>query len=256
MSIKKIYKVDKLKVLIFDNRENMGRNAGHQIAECIRKMLKEKEELNIIFAAAPSQNETLKTLCLEDNIDWSCINAYHMDEYVGLDEENPAGFRNYLKRTIFDILPFKSVQLINGNARDVQKEAMRYSELLKKNPVDICLLGVGENGHLAFNDPPVADFNDPVFTKVVKLDEKCRTQQVHDGCFKKIEEVPEYAITVTIPGLIAAKHMFCSVPAITKAEAVKMMLNGTVTEKCPASILTTHKGATLYLDVDSAKYLF
>ncbi len=255
MSVLKNYRVNQLNVMIFDNRKNMGKEAGYQIAECIRKMLKEKEELNIIFAAAPSQNETLEALRAEADIDWKRINAYHMDEYVGLDAEHPAGFRNYLKRTLFDSLPFKSVQLINGNAKDAKAEAVRYGELLKKHPADICLLGVGENSHLAFNDPPVADFNDPVFAKIVKLEEKCRNQQVHDGCFKKIEDVPEYAITVTIPGLIAAKYMFCSVPAATKADAVKAMLNGTVTEKCPASILTMHKGAVLYLDVDSAKYL-
>lgn len=178
-----------------------------------------------------------------------------MDEYVGLDAAHPAGFRNYLKRTVFDRLPLGSVNLINGNAEDPEEEARRYGQLLAAHPADICLLGVGENGHLAFNDPPVADFNDPVFAKVVKLEEKCRLQQVHDGCFEEIGQVPGHAITVTIPGLTAARSMFCSVPAATKAEAVRDMLNGQVTERCPASILTTHPDAALYLDRDSASGL-
>ena len=156
---------------------------------------------------------------------------------------------------MFDRLPLGSVNLINGNAENPEEEARRYGQLLAEHPADICLLGVGENGHLAFNDPPVADFNDPVFAKVVKLEEKCRLQQVHDGCFEEIGQVPGYAITVTIPGLTAARFMFCSVPAATKAEAVRDMLNGQVSERCPASILTTHPDAALYLDRDSASGL-
>ena len=171
---------------------------------------------------------------------------------MGLEPEDPAGFRNYLNRTIFEKLPFKTINLINGNVEDAYAEAERYGELLKIHPVDICLLGVGENGHLAFNDPGVAKFDDLVRAKVVPLDEVCRQQQVNDGCFEKIDEVPTHAITVTIPGLTAAKYMFCSVPAATKARAIKDMLSGEVTEKCPASILTEHEAAVLYLDKDSS----
>lgn len=255
MTIIKDFFADKLHVMVFDTREAMGRMAGEQAAARIRELLAEKEEINIIFAAAPSQNETLETLVSAEGIDWTRVNAFHMDEYVGLDAAHPTGFRNYLKRTVFDRLPLGSVNLINGNAENPEEEARRYGQLLAEHPADICLLGVGENGHLAFNDPPVADFNDPVFAKVVKLEEKCRLQQVHDGCFEEIGQVPGYAITVTIPGLTAARSMFCSVPAATKAEAVRDMLNGQVSERCPASILTTHPDAALYLDRDSASGL-
>lgn len=252
MALIKEMKTGKLLVKVFDTRNAMGEDAGKEAAACIRQLLKEKEEINIIFAAAPSQNETLETLIKEPGIEWERINAYHMDEYVGLAPEHPAGFRNYLNRTIFEKLPFKTVNLINGNAEDAYAEAKRYGELLLAHPVDLCLLGVGENGHLAFNDPGVAEFDDPVRAKVVPLDEVCRQQQVNDGCFEKIDEVPIHAITVTIPGLTAAKYMFCSVPAATKARAIKDMLSGEVTEKCPASILTEHEAAVLYLDKDSA----
>lgn len=252
MALIKEMKTGKLLVKVFDTRNAMGEDAGKEAAACIRQLLKEKEEINIIFAAAPSQNETLETLIKEPGIKWERVNAYHMDEYVGLAPEHPAGFRNYLNRTIFEKLPFKTINLINGNAEDAYAEAKRYGELLLAHPVDLCLLGVGENGHLAFNDPGVAEFDDPVRAKVVPLDEVCRQQQVNDGCFEKIDEVPTHAITVTIPGLTAAKYMFCSVPAATKARAIKDMLSGEVTEKCPASILTEHEAAVLYLDKDSA----
>lgn len=252
MALIKEMKTGKLLVKVFDTRNAMGEDAGKEAAACIRQLLKEKEEINIIFAAAPSQNETLETLIKEPGIEWERVNAYHMDEYVGLAPEHPAGFRNYLNRTIFEKLPFKTINLINGNAEDAYAEAKRYGELLLAHPVDLCLLGVGENGHLAFNDPGVAEFDDPVRAKVVPLDEVCRQQQVNDGCFETIDEVPTHAITVTIPGLTAARYMFCSVPAATKARAIKDMLSGEVTEKCPASILTEHEAAVLYLDKDSA----
>lgn len=252
MALIKEMKTGKLLVKVFDTRNAMGEDAGKEAAACIRQLLKEKEEINIIFAAAPSQNETLETLIKEPGIEWERVNAYHMDEYVGLAQEHPAGFRNYLNRTIFEKLPFKTINLINGNAEDAYAEAKRYGELLLAHPVDLCLLGVGENGHLAFNDPGVAEFDDPVRAKVVPLDEVCRQQQVNDGCFETIDGVPTHAITVTIPGLTAAKYMLCSVPAATKARAIKDMLSGEVTEKCPASILTEHEAAVLYLDKDSA----
>jgi len=249
------YMADKLRVMVFETRADLGIQAGEDAAKCIKNMLLEKDELNVMFAAAPSQNETLKTLCKAPDIDWSRVNAYHMDEYVGLDAGHPAGFRNYLKRTVFCKLSLKSLNLINGNAGNPQKEAERYSNLLRHHPADICLLGVGENGHLAFNDPPEVDFHDAEMARVVRLDKRCRQQQVNDGCFDRLEEVPTHAVTVTIPGLMAARYLFCSVPGSSKAEAVRIMLNGTVAPGCPASILTTHVNSILYLDRESAKYL-
>lgn len=249
------YAVGDLKVKVFDTRDSMGETAGREAADCIRELLGRKREVNVMFAAAPSQNETLEALTRAEGIDWKRVNGFHMDEYVGLAPEHPAGFRNYLHRTVFGKLELKSVNLINGNARDPEEEARRYGALLGAHPLDVCLLGVGENGHLAFNDPPVADFRDPVQAKVVRLEERCRMQQVHDGCFGRIDQVPTHAVTVTIPGLTAARHMFCSVPGPAKAEAVKHMLEGQVTEKCPASVLRGHQGAVLYVDRDSAGLL-
>ncbi len=251
--IMKQFDLDKLHIAVFDTRKAMGDAAGHDAAEAIRKALSEKDTINVMFAAAPSQNETLAALLSEEGIAWNRINAFHMDEYVGLSENHPAGFRNFLKRAIFDKKPFKSVNLLNGNAEDPEKEAARYSQLLKDNPLDVCLLGIGENGHIAFNDPPVADFNDKTFVKIVELEQRCREQQVHDGCFEKLEQVPTHALTVTIPGLVQAKAMFCSVPAATKAEAVYKLVNRDISEACPCTILRRHENAYFYADKDSGK---
>lgn len=250
----KEFNVEKLNVRVFETRKEMGECAGNEIAANMLELLKEKETINVMFAAAPSQNETLETLCSHD-IPWNRVNAFHMDEYVGLDESHPAGFRNFLKRAIFDKYEFHSVNLLNGNAEDVDAAMKEYDALLKANPLDICILGIGENGHIAFNDPSVADFKDPVGVKKVELEEKCRMQQVHDGCFEELSQVPTHAITVTIPALASAKKMFCSVPAETKAEAVKALVEGPVGENCPATIMRGHEAAYLYLDADSAKYV-
>lgn len=253
MLLKDFYQ-DKLHVYTFDTRKEMGDCAGEQAAKVINALLAEKAEVNIIFAAAPSQNETLAALKSAD-IDWTRVNAYHMDEYIGLPDEHPAGFRNFLKAALFDELPFKSVNLLNGNAPVIEEEIARYEALLRDHPVDVCMLGVGENGHIAFNDPWVADFDDPALVKIVPLDEKCRNQQVHDGCFAELSDVPTHALTLTIPALTNAKHMFCTVPAATKADAVRAMLSGAVTIDCPASILTKHDDARLYTDRAAAQHI-
>ena len=248
----KDFTTGKLRVRVFETRQKMGECAGAEAAACMKKLLSEKEEINVIFAAAPSQNETLATLCADKDIDWSRINAFHMDEYIGLEETHPASFRNFLRRSIFDRFPFKTVNLINGNAESIDEEIARYTKLMNDHPADICILGVGENGHIAFNDPWVADFDDPAVIKAVTLDERCRIQQVNDGCFQQLSDVPTKALTVTIPGLCRAKYMYCSVPAATKAEAIGNMLSGEVTVDCPASILTRHENAFLYTDRDAA----
>ena len=255
MSLMNTLKKDNLSVEVFSDREEMGQKAGQDAAEAIKKVILANGSANVMFAAAPSQNETLATLRADKSIEWEKVNAFHMDEYIGLPEDHPSGFRNFLKRALFDCLPFASVYLLNGNAADPQAEADRYETLLEEYPLDICLCGIGENGHIAFNDPDVADFVDKRKVKVVHLDDVCRNQQVNDGCFKTFEEVPEYALTVTVPGMTCAKSMFCSVPASTKAVAVQHMLNDDISEKCPATILRIHKSAHLYLDLDSAKYI-
>ena len=246
---------DLLKVNIYDSRDEMGKAAGADIKACILKLLETKETINMIFAAAPSQNEVLASLALDKEIPWNRVNAFHMDEYIGLSADAPQGFGNFLKRAIFGLAPFKSVNYINIAAEDAEAECARYSALLEANPTDIVVMGIGENGHIAFNDPPVADFNDTKKVKPVKLDEICRQQQVNDGCFATIDDVPKMAITLTCPTLFAGDYLFCIVPAPTKANAVKATVCGEIGETCPATILRRHNNAILYLDPDSSSLL-
>ena len=249
------YKVDKLSVEIYENRTLMGEAAARDIKKKIADLLEESQEINMIFAAAPSQNDVLKALVEDKEIEWNRVNAYHMDEYIGLDKDAPQGFGNFLKGHIFGLVPFKSVNYIDITATDPEKEAERYGKLLEENSTDIVIMGIGENGHIAFNDPPVADFNDEKMVKPVKLDEVCRQQQVNDGCFASIDKVPTHAMTLTVPTLVRAPYLFCIVPAPTKAKAVYETLNGSIDEHCPASVLRTHDNAKLYLDNESSKLL-
>lgn len=255
MSVLKDFYCNNLRVRVFSTRGEMGVCAGTEAALKIKELLAVKETINVMFAAAPSQNETLQAIVADPDIDWTRVNAFHMDEYVGLDEKHPAGFRNFLNRAIFDGKPFRTVNLLNGNAADPDAEAARYSQLLQENPLDVCILGIGENGHIAFNDPPVADFNDPKLVKVVKLEHRCRQQQVNDGCFEVIDQVPTHALSVTIPGMCSAAWMYCSVPAATKAEAVYNVIHGEVSTSCPATILRKQPHAFLYTDADAGKGL-
>lgn len=256
MTIIKKFKSDKLKIKIYDSRKSMGIAAALEAAVKIKELLTVKNDINIIFAAAPSQNEFLEALIADKGIEWGRINAFHMDEYIGLDKLAPQGFGNFLRDRIFGKVNFKSVNYIDGNASDIENESDRYSKLLKQYPVDIVCMGIGENAHIAFVDPHVARFDDDKLIKVVDLDEKCRYQQVHDGCFNSIEEVPKSALTLTITALMSPAYIFCIVPAKTKAEAVFNTVKGEITETCPASILRTHDKAILYLDTDSASLLF
>lgn len=251
----KSFQQDKLTVEIYENRTLMGEAAARDIKAKIAQLLSKKQEINMIFAAAPSQNDVLKSLVEDQEIEWNRVNAYHMDEYIGLDKDAPQGFGNFLKDHIFGLVPFKSVNYIDITAKDPDKEAERYGKLLVENPTDIVIMGIGENGHIAFNDPPVADFKDPKVVKAVKLDEICRQQQVNDGCFASIDKVPTHAMTLTVPTLVKAPYLFCIVPAKTKANAVYETLNGSIDEHCPASVLRTHENAKLYLDNESSKLL-
>ena len=251
--IKKILK-DKLQVYVYENNEEMGAGAAKRTGEYIRALLKEKESINMIFAAAPSQNTMLNNLILEEGIDWTRIHAFHMDEYIGLPSDAEQSFGRYLKEHIFDRVPFSSVNLLCGTA-DPDEECLRYSALLEKNPVDIVCLGIGENAHIAFNDPWVADFDDPKLVKVVPLDPVCRLQQVHDGCFKDLESVPEKALTLTIPALTNAKHMVCCVPHATKRQAVKNTVFGDITVDIPATIMRKHDCAVMFCDRNSGEDL-
>lgn len=247
--------VDKLKVNVYSNRQEMGKSAAENIAEKFKELIKQKGEINVVWAAAPSQNDVLGELVKIKDVDWKSINAFHMDEYVGLDKNAPQTFGNFLKEHVFGLVPFKRVEYLDANASDTEKECVRYTNLLKERDIDVVILGIGENGHIAFNDPHVADFNDRLSVKVVELDNVCRTQQVNDGCFEKLSDVPTHAITLTVPTLMSAQYMFCIVPSSTKANAVFQTVNGDLSESCPASVLRLHDHATLYLDEQSSKLL-
>lgn len=246
----KMIKTEELTTYVYDTRDEMGKAAAEYAAEAINETIEKKGYANVIFAAAPSQNETLAAL-LAENVDFSKIHAFHMDEYAGLGIEDEQSFARYLSDHVFSLAPFASVHYIPAKlAADEACEA--YAELLRQNPPDVVCMGIGENGHIAFNDPPVADFNDVKLVKKVALDDTCRMQQVHDGCFPTFDDVPQYALTLTVPALMAAKYLVCTVPAPTKANAVKAMLEGEYGEVCPATALRKHKGARMFLDRDSA----
>ena len=245
--ILKELKKDKLSVEIYENRSAMGIAAADDIAACMERLLSVKDTINMVFAAAPSQNDVLESL-LKKPLDWSRVNAFHMDEYVGLTKEHPQSFGNYLNEHVFNKAPFKSVYY-------VADYGLEYEKLLAENHIDIVCLGIGENGHIAFNDPGVADFNDPVRIKKAKLDDVCRMQQVHDGCFPTFDDVPEYAYTLTVPQMVSADYMFCVVPAATKADAVYNTVTLEITDMCPATILRRHENATMYCDADSGAKL-
>lgn len=245
---------EKLQVQIYAGRPELGIAAADTFAEKVRELLENKEYVNIIFASAPSQNEFLAEL-LKRDIAWGKINAFHMDEYVGLDADAPQGFGNFLKDRLFSKVQCREVHYLNGNARDTAEECKRYSDLLIKYPTDIVCLGIGENTHLAFNDPHVADFNDPEIVKVVDLDHACRSQQVNDGCFAQIDDVPALALTITIPALFKSTYAYAIVPGKFKADAIYHTINSEIGEQYPSTILRKHDHAILFIDEDSASKL-
>lgn len=241
----------RLKVKISDTRAELGEVAAAEVAAYITELLAAKDQVNIVFASAPSQNDFLQNLLLHD-IDWSRVNAFHMDEYIGIDPHAPQSFGQFLRDRIFTKKSFKSVNYMDSKAADPAAECARYAALLRQMPIDIVFLGIGENGHLAFNDPHVAFFDDPLVVKTVDLAPACIAQQVNDGCFKTLEEVPTHAYTITIPELLHVKKLYAIVPTIAKANAIKGTCDGPIVTACPASILRTHNDCTLYVDRDSA----
>ena len=244
---------DKLVCKVFSDRDSMGKCAADLIAERIRELLAKQSEVNMLFAAAPSQNDVIRHLVQED-VDWSRVTAFHMDEYVGLEKESPKSFKHYLENALFSKVNMKNVYYI-GSGENTEEICDRYEKLIKEHPIDIVCLGIGENGHIAFNDPDVADFADKKVIKLVCLDEKCRRQQANDKTFDTIDEVPKYAITLTVPTLVSAKYMYCVVPTSNKAEAVYHTMKDPVSREVPATILRTHPHAMMFTDLDSAQLL-
>lgn len=247
--------VERLRVEIYATRKAMGRAAAQVVAQRMRALLAEQPRVRMVFAAAPSQNEFLAALCATPGLDWQRVEAFHMDEYVGLPADAPQGFGNFLRARLFDKVHLGCVAFIDGNAPDPLAECARYTALLNERPIDIVCAGIGENGHMAFNDPHVANFEDEVTVKLVTLDEVCRQQQVHDGAFPSIDQVPTTALTMTMPALMAATWLYCIVPGPTKAEAVRRTLEEPISTACPASILRRHERAILYLDQEAAAHL-
>ncbi|TCO90385.1 glucosamine-6-phosphate deaminase [Chthoniobacter flavus] len=245
---------DALEVRTHASREALGEAAAVVAAETIREACDLRGEARVIFACALSQDEFLAAL-VRQSVAWNQVTIFHMDEYVGLRATHPQSIRHFLRAHLLDhIARPRAVHLIQGE-KDPVHECARYGKLLAERPIDFVCMGIGENGHLAFNDPPVADFNDPQLVKIVELDEKCRRQQVHDGCFPEIEAVPAHAITLTIPALVGARHISCCVPGTRKANAVHDTLLGPITRECPASILRRHANAVLHIDPASATHL-
>ena len=240
-----------MKLHAFQTRTEMGIAAGEAVEEKLMTLLQTQDIIRMIFAAAPSQSEMLAYLRESSRISWDRIVAFHMDEYIGLDNESPALFSNFLRQHLFDQVPFKEVHYLNGLA-DTDAEIVRYAALLQEAPIDLVCLGIGENGHIAFNDPPVAEFKDVAAVKKVDLDLRCRQQQVNDGCFDSIGEVPKQAITLTIPTIIDAAHLICVVPGRTKKTAVHDTLFGPISTSCPASILRTRPNCDLFVDHESS----
>jgi glucosamine-6-phosphate deaminase len=249
------FAVEKLMVRVYSSRASMGRAVAEDVATKMRELLSRKKALSMVFAAADSQKEFLEALAQEKGIDWRSVTAFHMDEYTGVPGNSPKSFGRWLRDRLFDKVQPGTVHYMDGSAADPQAECGRYASLLKSAPLDLCCLGIGENGHLAFNDPPVADFNDPAAVKIVEIDRASQVQQAAEGNFPKADEVPKIALTLTVPALLAAPFQFCTVPGPRKAKAVKAALNDPVSTACPATALRRHAGAVLYLDPDSSSLI-
>jgi len=240
---------------IYKTKQEMGAAAAAHAAEIIKKAIKNKGQANIILATGTSQFETIKKLTSGGGINFSKVTMFHLDEYIGLPADHPASFRKYLKERFVDKVPaLKAVHFVEGDAENHQQECRRLGDIITKNPIDVALIGIGENGHLAFNDPP-ADFKTEQPYIIVKLDEKCRAQQSGEGWFETLEQVPRRAISMSIRQIMKSACLIVSVPEKRKAEAVKNALEGKVTNICPASILQTHPNCKIFLDADAASLL-
>jgi len=237
---------------ISNNREELGRKAAVKGGQLILDAIRLKGEANIILATGASQFKMLEVLVRQE-IDWKKVHAFHLDEYIGLPEVHPASFRRYLKERFSDLVNPQSFTYINGEINPDQ-ECIRLGDLIGRHPIDVAFVGIGENGHLAFNDPP-ADFETDVPYIVVSLDEKCRRQQMGEGWFPSVDDVPEKAISMSIKQIMKSKAIICSVPDLRKAEAVQRTLEGPITPWIPASILRQHEAVWLYLDKDSSSLL-
>ncbi len=249
------FRRDHLNIHVFESRPQMGKAAARALSAEMCRLIAERGRAIGVFASAPSQNEFLDALVEEPGIEWTRVVGFHLDEYLGMGEDAPQSFRKFLIDRLVQRVPMAEFHGLRGEATNPEAVCANYAAMLKSRPPDFAALGIGENGHLAFNDPPVCDFNDPVMVKIVELDEACRQQQVNDGAFAKLEDVPRSALTLTIPAIMACPRLFVVVPGIRKQQAVREAIEGEITTACPASILRTHNDAHLFLDRDSAAKL-
>jgi glucosamine-6-phosphate deaminase len=249
------FQVGTMKLEVYPSRESMGVAAARATAEALKEIGQDHKTIAAIFATGASQLATLDALTKIENLPWSQVRGFHMDEYIGLPVDHPASFRGYLREKLTEKVPMKEFFEVDGTAPDPEQVCLYYAEKLRSSNPQLCLLGIGENGHLAFNDPALADFSDPLDVKVVHLDSMCRQQQAAEGWFNTPEDVPEYAITLTIPTLLRVPKLIVSVPGSRKAKIMRRTLEEAISTACPATILRTHPDVTVYLDKDSAAQL-
>jgi|TARA_R110001606_G_scaffold25474_1_gene82829 glucosamine-6-phosphate deaminase len=252
--MEKSFKIENLSIKIYGQTMEMGAAAADYVTSKLNDAIVEKGEANLILATGASQFSFLEAMQTR-KIDWGKITVFHLDEYKGISESHPASFRKYLKERILNRVAPKKIYFLNGDAANLQLEINNYEEALKAHPIDIACIGIGENGHIAFNDPAVADFNDPKLVKVVELDEACRNQQLGEGWFPSFADVPKEAVTLTITAIMNCKAISCVVPDQRKAQAVYNSLYGDISTSCPASILRTHPETVLFLDRASASMI-
>lgn len=235
---------------VYPSRDELGKAAAADIAAAIGLVVAEQGEARVVFGAAPSQHETLAALISHSEVDWTKVHAFHMDEYLGLPPGAPERFGEWLKREFFERVRLASVEYMQPE-RGAENEALRYGGLVSAAPIDVVCLGIGVNGHIAFNDPPVADFDDVETVKVVDLDDVCREQQVSDGAFLSLDDVPTRALTLTIPALMAGRQLFCMVPGASKRHALAATMTAATTTRWPATILRTHPRCRIYSDTSA-----
>jgi glucosamine-6-phosphate deaminase len=251
----KKFQIDLLKFEVYETREAAGRAAASAAADAMRAALKAAEDVGVIFATGASQLETLRVLTSFEDVPWSRLVGFHMDEYENLPSDNFASFRRYLRQELTQKVRIREFYEIEGNSSDVDRTCEEYAARLGAADPQLCLIGIGENGHLAFNDPFLCDFNDPLDVRLVTLDQQCRAQQVAEGWFPVIDNVPERAITLTIPPLMRVPKLIVSVPGIRKAHIVRRVIEEPISNACPATLLKTHPDATVYLDSESSSEL-
>ncbi|MBD2596450.1 glucosamine-6-phosphate deaminase [Nostoc spongiaeforme FACHB-130] len=255
VAAKNFFRVDDLQVQVYNSEAEMAENVAQITRKYLKDILAKQGKAAVLLATGNSQLKFLDALIKLGGVDWSKITLFHLDEYLGITADHPASFRRYLRERVENKLTPQEFHYIEGDTLEPVAECDRYTQLLQAQPIDLCCLGIGENGHLAFNDPDVANFHDPYSVKLVKLDIVNRQQQVNTGHFPNIDSVPQYAFTVTLPLICTAKKIICLAPEKRKAQIVKQMLQQIISTDCPASILRRQSQATLFLDVDSASLL-